>query len=356
MSFTQNFVSNNKNLKSLTATLKVSPPKQDIYEFTGLFKLEVGGGDGHREPLSLENTLWCNTVLSAGKILGLVIFTGKETRSSMNSREPRTKVGKIDLELNFLSKILFAFMAVVAFFIMLLHGSNNNNWLVLFFRYLLLLSSIIPISLRVNLDFAKLFFAYSINSDGDIAGTVARNSQIPEELGRIQFILTDKTGTLTQNDMIFKKLSLESIQYTSETLKDLEKNLRKNCEKFEGPLKDIVDRYADMRNDDFFSLKKRKHFRRDKENVIRDLVTALSLCHNVTPIIEDGQKVYQASSPDEIALVKLAEELKMLLISREQQSMVIETPAGKKETYEILACFPFSSETKRMGTFTNNIY
>lgn len=66
--------------------MKVSPPKQDIYEFTGLFKLEVGGGAGQREPLCLEHTLWCNTVLSSGKIQALVIFAGKETRSSMNSR------------------------------------------------------------------------------------------------------------------------------------------------------------------------------------------------------------------------------------------------------------------------------
>ena len=134
VSYTQNYVSKSKNLRSLNATVKVSPPKQDIYEFTGLFKLEVGGGDGQREPLSLENTLWCNTVLSAGKILAMVIFTGKETRSSMNSRDPRTKVGKLDMELNYLSKVLFGFMVVVSFFIMLLHGSNVHNWLILFFR------------------------------------------------------------------------------------------------------------------------------------------------------------------------------------------------------------------------------
>lgn len=45
-----------------------------------------------------------------------------------------------------------------------------------FFRYVLLLSSIIPISLRVNLDFSKLVFSMKINSDKDIAGAMARNS------------------------------------------------------------------------------------------------------------------------------------------------------------------------------------
>jgi len=72
-----------------------------------------------------------------------------------------------------------------------------------------MLSSIIPISLRVNLDIAKLYYSYLINNDPDIPQTIARNSNIPEELGRIGFLLTDKTGTLTKNEMIFKRLSLE---------------------------------------------------------------------------------------------------------------------------------------------------
>lgn len=60
--------------------------------------------------------MWQNTVLaSAGYVLGLVIYTGKETRSKMNAREPNTKFGKLDLELNRLSKLLFIFMIALAF-------------------------------------------------------------------------------------------------------------------------------------------------------------------------------------------------------------------------------------------------
>lgn len=69
----------------------------------------------NREGLSLENTLWSNTVLaSTGYILGLVVYTGRETRSMMNARDANTKVGKLDLELNHLSKFLFFFMIVVS--------------------------------------------------------------------------------------------------------------------------------------------------------------------------------------------------------------------------------------------------
>jgi phospholipid-translocating ATPase len=80
---------------------------------------------------------------------------------------------------------------------------------------------------------------------------------------------------------------------------------------------------------------------------------AISLCHNVTPVntIENGQRIkeLQASSPDEVALVKFAESLNMELIEREEQKIVIQNPVGKLEEYKVLANFPFSSETKRMG-------
>ena len=79
--------------------------------------------------------------------------------------------------------------------------------------------------MRVNLDFAKLIYCFKINKDEDIEGTIARNSTIPEELGRIQYLLTDKTGTLTQNDMIFKRLSLENINYTEEDIPEISEKL-----------------------------------------------------------------------------------------------------------------------------------
>ena len=57
-------------------------------------------------------------------------------------------------------------------------------------------------SLRVNLDMGKMVYSWMIQRDREIPGTVVRSSTIPEELGRVEYLLTDKTGTLTQNEMV----------------------------------------------------------------------------------------------------------------------------------------------------------
>lgn len=147
----------------------------------------------------------------------MVVYTGRECRSALNSRDPRNKMGKMDQELNYLSKVLCLLMCGLSFIIVACSGFQNE-WFLQLFRHILLLSSIIPISLRVNLDFSKLYFSYCISNDKDMDGALARNSTIPEELGRISYVLTDKTGTLTQNTMVFKKLSLERYQFSDENI------------------------------------------------------------------------------------------------------------------------------------------
>jgi len=89
---------------------------------------------------------------------------------------------------------------------------------------------------------------------------------------------------------------------------------------------------------------------------LKSIVTALVLCHNVTPVFNEDRtkKDYQASSPDEITFVKMAERFGLSIEERTQSTMKIKMPNGSVVEYEIKYSFPFKSETKRMGIILVN--
>lgn len=384
--YLQAYVTDNDNFAGLENNTKIvaNPPIIDIYKFEGVFETEKNG-EKVRESLSLENTLWGSTILAAGTVYGMVLYTGREMRVVMNTISPRSKVGMVEDEVNILSKVLFFVLAAIALGMVGLQGFNSD-WLVQFIRFIILLSCIIPISLRVNLDFSKLTYCHMMHADKEIPGTVVRNRSIPEELGRLQFLLTDKTGTLTQNEMIFKKLALENGEiYTEEKINVIRRILRRfsargqsqsqlnrteistgtqNKESF-GNISRASESIVGSRGnidpaEHSESLvappaNSRLQNSRDlKEKLVNDVIMAISLCHNVTPVIDEGKRVFQASSPDEIALVETVELLGMKLITRDQDAITIEDAGGCLDHYDILANFPFSSESKRMGIILKN--
>ena len=331
--------------------LNIDPPYQNIYEFNGVINFN-DSGTLIKEPLGLENTLWANTIMASKRALGIVIYTGKETRMQMNTSIAKTKFGKLDLEINLLSKVLFALMIVLSLVMILIKGMQPKvlENFITFFRFVVLLCSIIPISLRVNLDIAKAINSVKISREELIPETLVRNSQIPEELGRIEYLFSDKTGTLTKNEMIFKKLYLETDQFNEENLEDLKLIVFDECKVNNGPMLDLLSQ------DKKLTEQSTKKLRRNRNKVVRDSVSALVLCNNVTPIKGDDDKYfYEASSPDEVALVQLAESLNMQLISRSDNSIVVRNPNFVEEKYEILANFPFTSESKRMGIILRNL-
>jgi phospholipid-translocating ATPase len=157
--------------------------------------------------------------------------------------------------------------------------------------------------------------------------------------------------------MEFKKLALEYSTFTSDLKCEIEKIVENNCRKEDSPAKDLyrslyefetVSSSRETTTGQQNSLKRKK--RRDETYMIRDMVTALAVCHNVTPVINnEGERELQASSPDEVALVKFVESLGYKLEKRDQKTITIKNKIDQTEEYEILDCFPFSSDTKRMG-------
>ena len=211
-------------------TLSASKPGRNVNEFIGSLELApatkgteqtssqngapLEGRDKKivTAPLTIDNTAWANTVLaSSATVFAVVVYTGSQTRQAMSTSASRSKTGLLELEINNLTKILCILTVTLSLVLVAfenIHGRPTGDpqkdpvWYVSIFRFLILFSTIIPISLRVNLDLGKSVYAWFIERDHDIPDTVVRTSTIPEDLGRIEYLLSDKTGTLTQNGNI----------------------------------------------------------------------------------------------------------------------------------------------------------
>lgn len=345
-----------EDILNITAHVFAEKPQQAIHSFIGTYtRSDVDCSV--EDSLSIENTMWANTVVASGTALGVVIYTGGETRAVMNTSQPSSKMGLLDMEINTLTKLLFSAVFILSLVMMILKGFGGP-WYRYFMRFIVLFSYVIPISLRVNLDMGKAFYSWVIQRDKHIPGTTVRSTTIPEELGRITYLLSDKTGTLTQNEMIFKRLHLGTVSFTSETMDEVQSHLRTS--------------YTIGSASSATPTRSSGPVRRNVTTRVTEAVRAIALCHNVTPVFESAPSssnssspsrnddteadqqlkqsvTYQASSPDEIALVTWAESVHLTLVKRTLDSITLRTPTGSQAMYTILQIFPFTSESKRMG-------
>ncbi|KAL8941405.1 MAG: hypothetical protein Q9211_001846 [Gyalolechia sp. 1 TL-2023] len=312
-------------------------------------------------PLTIDNTAWANTVLASNvTVLAVVVYTGAQTRQAMSTTAPRSKIGLLDSEINDLTKILCALtltLSIVLITLERLEHREEMKWYVAMTRFLILFSTIIPISLRVNLDMGKSVYAWFIERDQGIPGTVVRTSTIPEELGRIEYLLSDKTGTLTQNEMELKKIHVGTVSYANEAMDEVTSHVQQGFA--HGPVGDPLQPTSlvtpSSRYHPSAAGNQTTRTRREIGSRVRDLVLALALCHNVTPTIEEenGESftTYQASSPDEIAIVRWTEQVGLRLIHRDRKTITLQSVETSRVVVRvrILDIFPFTSEGKRMG-------
>ncbi|CAD7087028.1 unnamed protein product [Hermetia illucens] len=315
----------------------------------------------------LRNTQWC---------YGVVIFAGKDTKLMQNSGKTQFKSTSIDRLLNFIIiGIVFFLLSVCAFCTLAcaiwegLVGQYFQAYLpwesiipngtilgptvigfLVFFSYAIVLNTVVPISLYVSVEVIRFAQSFLINWDDKMyyektkTHAKARTTTLNEELGQIQYIFSDKTGTLTQNIMTFNKCSINGRAYGDVI------DLRT------GEVVEITDATEPV--DFSFNPEYEPEFRwydqtlldavkSDQEHA-HNFFRLLSLCHTVMPEYSNGRLEYQAQSPDESALVSAARNFGFVFKSRTPNSITIDV-MGRTEEYELLSILDFNNVRKRMS-------
>lgn len=398
------------------AEFVVEDPNPDLFNFNGRVTV-----DGKAVPLTLNDVVYRGSVLrNTTYAIGLVINTGEECKLRMNSNQhPRAKRPALEKVVNKVVVTLALYVVVLAVglsmgYIAWQRDYERRAWYLhraavpfhqIIIAFIIMFNNIVPLSLYISLEIVKLGQLLLLNSDLDMyheeTDTPARcnTNTILENLGQVGYVFSDKTGTLTENVMKFRKLSVAGTVWLHDM--DLEQPDAENpcasdphdghsaCrqppnspeppaggipedggEAVKVPMSpltpslgrrppshwrstgrpdraqpnvntsDLVE-YVRMRPHSAFSRKAREY------------LLAVAICHTCLPETKDGRVEFQASSPDELALVRAAQELGYLVTQRTARSMTLQVPRpnGQNErmVFQILDVVEFSSARKRMS-------
>jgi phospholipid-translocating ATPase len=383
-------------------------PSPNLYSYSGVIRWQQHESRDTNtptrdmaEPVSINNMLLRGCSLKNTEwILGIVVFTGGETKIMLNSGITPSKRARIARDLNWnviYNFIILFFMCLVAgivegvtwadggnsldfFEFGSIGGNPATNGFITFWAAVILFQNLVPISLYITLEIVRSIQAFFIWSDVHMYyerldyPCTPKSWNISDDLGQIEYIFSDKTGTLTQNVMEFKKCTINGIPY-GEAYTEAEAGMRRRQGvDVEAEAARVHQEIAEAKVETLRMLRKTHDnpYLHDDEltfispsfvadlngnsgeaqqTAVEHFMIALALCHTVITETTPGDppKIeFKAQSPDEAALVATARDMGFTVLGRTNDDLHLNV-LGEDRTYRILNTLEFNSTRKRMS-------
>ncbi|KAE8894951.1 Phospholipid-transporting ATPase [Phytophthora fragariae] len=359
--------------------IKCEQPDQDLYRFAG--NLSV---DSKMYSLSEKQFLpRGSTLMNTKWVMMLVVYTGHDTKVMKNARAAHHKLSHLEIRMSRTVVFVFFIQVLLCAIAACVHHFNFKDTqmeqlgddhtaklegILLFLSFIVLMNTLIPISLVVTVEIIKTVHAKFItwdskmrNSNGE--GAIANTSSLTDELGQVKYIFTDKTGTLTQNQMVFRKCSVGGGVYIAKHKRPLLSGVSISSLDAVGSGAVATTFHSDdVQPNELPTVSYFRRLLKNLDSTESHLALAMSLCHTVVCEYDrlTGALSYNSDSPDECALVRGAEAMGVRLFERCGHKLYVAITEEERHgphvktvtytlTFQILRVVHFSSDRKRMS-------